>query len=294
MFRFVEYNQKEKDIVMSVELGRYNYLEIVKEVSFGLYLDGGDDGEILLPKRYVPEKWEIGDFIKVFIYLDMDERLVATTQQPLIQVGEFALLKTAWVNQHGAFMDWGLMKDLFVPFREQKSAMEVGKKYMVYAYIDSDSYRITATAKIEKYMSKDKPNYEKGVEVDVVVWQKSELGYRVIVDNEYYGMIYDNEIFENISIGEKRKGYVKNVREDNKIDITLSKSQRESSADFETVIMDFLKSNGGRISLGDKSSAEDIYSTFGVSKKVFKRTLGALYKARKIRLGDYFVELVEG
>lgn len=279
---------------MSVELGRYNYLEIVKEVSFGLYLDGGDDGEILLPKRYVPEKWEIGDFIKVFIYLDMDERLVATTQQPLIQVGEFALLKTAWVNQHGAFMDWGLMKDLFVPFREQKTAMEVGKKYMVYAYIDSDSYRITATAKIEKYMSKDKPNYEKGVEVDVVVWQKSELGYRVIVDNEYYGMIYDNEIFETISIGEKRKGYVKNVREDNKIDITLSKSQRESSADFETVIMDFLKANGGRISLGDKSSAEDIYSTFGVSKKVFKRTLGALYKARKIRLGDYLVELVEG
>lgn len=279
---------------MKVELGRYNYLEIVKEVSFGLYLDGGDDGEILLPKRYVPEEWEIGEFIKVFIYLDIDERLVATTQEPLIQVGEFAMLETAWVNQHGAFMNWGLMKDLFVPFREQKTTMEVGKKYMVYAYIDRDSYRIAATAKVEKYMSKEKPDYEKGAEVDVLVWQKSELGYRVIVDNEFYGMVYDNEIFGDIHIGDKRKGYVKNVREDNKIDISLNKGQRESSADLEKVIMDYLEENGGRMNVSDRSSAEEIYSTFGVSKKVFKRALGALYKARKIKLSDFAVELIRG
>ena len=164
-----------------IRLGKYNQLEVVKEVDFGVYLNGDEDGEILLPKRYVPEGCVPGDMLNVFIYLDMDERLVATTLQPYAQVGEFACLEVAWVNQFGAFLNWGLMKDLFVPYREQKAKMVKGGKYIVYVYIDEESYRIVASAKVEHFLSKERPEYEAGEEVDVLVWQRTDLGYKVIV-----------------------------------------------------------------------------------------------------------------
>ena len=173
-----------------IKLGEYNLLEVVKEVDFGVYLDGSEDGEILLPTRYVPQGCKPGDVLNVFIYLDMDERLIATTLQPYVKVGEFACLEVAWVN-----LDWGLMKDLFVPFREQKMKMLKGNSYVVHVHLDEDSYRIVASAKVEKYLSKDMPEYNAGDEVEVLVWQKTDLGFKVIVDNKFGGMIFKNEIF---------------------------------------------------------------------------------------------------
>lgn len=165
---------------MNVKLGKYNQLEVVKEVDFGVYLDGGDDGEILLPTRYVPEGCKPGDVLNVFLYLDNEERLIATTLQPLVQVDEFACLEVAWINEFGAFLNWGLMKDLFVPFREQKMKMQKGRKYIIHAHIDEDSYRIMASAKVEHYLSKEHPDYRLGQEVDILIWQKTDLGLRLL------------------------------------------------------------------------------------------------------------------
>ena len=165
---------------MNIELGKFNQLEVVKEVDFGLYLDGGEEGEILLPTRYVPEGCQVGDMLNVFLYLDIDERLIATTLTPLVQVGQFACLEVAWVNQFGAFLNWGLMKDLFVPFSEQKMKMQVGRKYVIHAHLDDESYRIVASAKVERYLSKDIPDYAPGTEVDILIWQKTDLGFKAV------------------------------------------------------------------------------------------------------------------
>ena len=204
---------------MNIKLGKYNQLEVVKTVDFGVYLNGGDDGEILLPTRYVPEGCKPGDMVNVFIYLDNEERLIATTLQPKVQVGEFACLEVAWVNEFGAFLDWGLMKDLFCPFREQKMKMLKGHKYMVHAHVDEDSYRIMASAKVERYLSKDMPPYQPGEEVEVMAWQRTDLGYKVIVGNKYSGLVYQKEIFQQLEPGMKLTAYVRQVREDGKIDL---------------------------------------------------------------------------
>ncbi len=272
---------------MQIQLGRFNTLEIIKEVDFGLYLDGGEQGEILLPARYVPESWQIGDQLQVFIYLDNEERLVATTLIPSVQVGEFACLEVAWVNQYGAFLDWGLMKDLFVPFREQKQKMQVGREYVVYAYLDEESYRIVASAKVERYLSVEKPEYQPGDEVNILGWQKTDLGFKVIVENAYSGMLYDSDLFREVYVGMKAKAYVKQVREDGKIDLMLDKPGFEKVSDFSQVLLEFIRSHGGEISITDKSPAEEIYNTFEVSKKTFKKAVGDLYKKREIVLtGD--------
>ena len=176
---------------MNIELGKMNRLRVVKAVDFGMYLDGGDAGEILLPARYVPEGCSVGDELDVFLYLDSEERLVATTQTPLAQVGDFAYLQVAWVNNYGAFLDWGLMKDLFVPFREQKLKMQRGQSYIVHLHIDEESYRLMASAKVEHYLSDEMPPYSEGDEVQVLVWQKTDLGFKVIVDNRFSGLVYD-------------------------------------------------------------------------------------------------------
>ena len=170
---------------MSIELGKFNQLEVVKEVDFGLYLDGGDEGEILLPTRYVPEDCKVGDMLNVFLYLDIDERLIATTLTPLVQVGQFACLEVSWVNQFGAFLNWGLMKDLFVPFSEQKMKMQVGRSYVVHAHVDEESYRIVASAKVERYLSKDMPDYAPGAEVDILIWQKTDLSF-IFIKSGYF------------------------------------------------------------------------------------------------------------
>ena len=269
---------------MSIELGKFNQLEVVKEVDFGMYLDGGEEGEILLPARYVPENCRVGDILNVFLYLDMDERLIATTLTPLVQVGQFACLEVAWVNQFGAFLNWGLMKDLFVPFREQKMKMQVGRKYVIHAHLDEESYRIVASAKVERYLSKEKPEYVPGDEVDILVWQKTDLGFKAIIDNTYSGLLYENEIFCTLEAGMEKKAFVKQVREDGKVDLILQKPGFEKIDDFSGRLLAYIKEHGGRIGLNDKSPAEEIYNTFGVSKKTFKKGVGDLYKKRLVTL----------
>jgi len=277
---------------MNVILGKYNQLEVVKEVDFGVYLNGGGDGEILLPSRYVPEGCRPGDMLNVFIYLDNEERLIATTLQPLVQVGEFACLEVAWVNEYGAFLDWGLMKDLFVPFREQKMKMQKGHRYVIHAHVDEDSYRIMASAKVEKFLSKDMPPYQPGEEVEVMAWQKTDLGYKVIVDNKFSGLVYQKEIFKALEPGMRMPAYVRQVREDGKIDLTLQKDGLQKVGDFSGVLLQYIKEQGGHTPLNDKSAAEDIYDTFGVSKKTFKKAVGDLYKKRLVLLVEDGIRLV--
>ena len=268
-----------------IELGKYNTLKVVKKVDFGLYLDAGEDvGEILLPSRYVPEGTRIGDEIEVFVYLDNEERLVATTQDPLAQVGDFAYLKCSWVNEYGAFLDWGLMKDLFCPFREQKKKMEIGEKYIVHVHLDEDSYRIMASAKVDKFLEKEPAPYSNGDKVKLLVWQKTELGFKVIIDNRYPGLVYDNQVFRYLTTGDRLEGFIDQVRADGKIDVSLQTTGRQHTEEFSDQLLFYLRNNGGRCFLHDKSPAEDIYERFHVSKKVFKKGVGDLYKKRLITI----------
>lgn len=269
---------------MSIELGKFNRLKVVKSVDFGMYLDGGEEGEILLPARYVPGACEIGDELNVFLYLDNEERLVATTLTPLVQVGEFAYLEVAWVNQYGAFLNWGLMKDLFVPFREQKMKMQVGKKYVIHAHLDDESYRIVASAKVDRYLSKEKAPYASGQEVDVLIWQKTDLGFKAIINNEYSGLIYESEVFQPLHTGMRLKAYVKQVREDGKIDLMIQRPGMGKVEDFSKILLDYIREQGGFTPMNDKSPADEIYALFGVSKKTFKKAVGDLYKKRLIVL----------
>lgn len=271
---------------MHVQLGKYNQLPVVKEVDFGVYLDGDDDGEILLPARYVPDGCKPGDLLNVFIYLDNEERLVATTQTPYAQVGDFACLEVAWTNEYGAFLDWGLMKDLFVPFREQKMKMQKGRRYVVHVHIDEDSFRIMASAKVERYLSKDKPPYKAGDPVDLLIWQRTELGYKAIVDNRFSGLLYANEVFRTLEPGMKLEAYVKQVRPDGKIDLELQRGGARKVDDFADTLLAYIDRSGGFTPFNDKSPAEEIYATFGVSKKTFKKAVGELYRKRLILIEE--------
>lgn len=277
---------------MKIKLGKMNRLSVVKTVDFGMYLDGGDAGEILLPSRYVPEGCAVGDELDVFIYLDNEERLIATTQKPLAQVGDFAYLEVAWVNNYGAFLDWGLMKDLFVPFREQKLKMQKGRSYIVHLHIDRETYRLMASAKVERFLSEEMPPYQEGDEVQVLVWQKTDLGFKVIVDNRFAGLVYDNELFRSLHTGDRLSAFVKQVRPDGKLDITLQKQGREAVSDFSAVLLEHLQCNGGHTSFCDKSDAGEIYEAFGVSKKVFKKAVGDLYRRRLIEVSPEGLRLV--
>lgn len=271
---------------MSIELGKFNRLKVVKQVDFGMYLDDDVEGEILLPKRYVPQDCKVGDELDVFIYLDNEERLVATTQEPLVQVGQFACLEVAWVNQYGAFLNWGLMKDLFVPFSEQKMKMQVGKRYVVHVHLDEESYRIVASAKVDRYLSKEKADYVPGQEVEVLIWQKTDLGFKAIIENRFGGLLYDSEIFQPLHAGMRLKAYVKQVRDDGKIDLMLQKPGAGKVDDFAKTLLEHIRNNGGRTPLNDKTPAEEIYAMFGVSKKTFKKAVGDLYKKRLVVLQD--------
>lgn len=275
-----------------IKLGDYNHLKVVKKVDFGMYLDGGVEGEILLPKRYVPEECKVGDELDVFIYLDQDERPVATTLTPLAKAGDFAYLQVAWINEYGAFLDWGLMKDLFCPFREQKKRMERGQGYIVYVGVDEDSYRMMASAKVEHYLSYDMPPYSHGDEVELLVWQKTELGFKVIVDNRFAGLVYEDQVFRPLTTGDRMKGFVDRVRSDGKIDVTLQPTGRRNTEEFSEVLLQYLKDNNGHCDLGDKSPAELIADRFKVSKKTFKKAVGDLYKRRLINISDNGLQLI--
>lgn len=286
-----------------LQLGKKNVLKAAWKVDFGMYLEGGGyEEKILLPERYVPEGLKVGDEIEVFLYLDNEERLIATTLEPKAMVGDFAYLEVAWVNEYGAFLDWGLMKDLFCPFREQKRRMEQGRSYIVHVHIDEESYRIMASAKVEKYLVRTTPDkdgnpgepipYKVGDEVSLLVWQKTDLGFKVIIDNAYAGLLYDTQIFRNIHTGDRVKGYISNVRKDGKIDVKLQKNGHEQVTDFAQVLLKYLQTQGGRCRLGDKSDAEEIKDQFGVSKRTYKQAIGDLYRQRLIKITENGIELV--
>lgn len=270
-----------------IRLGTLNTLQILRQVDFGMYLDGGEIGDILLPQRYVPKDAKIGDSIEVFLYLDSEERLVATTEKPLVQVNQFAFLEVKWINQYGAFLDWGLMKDLFCPFREQKMRMQQGRSYIVYCYIDTLTSRIVASAKVEKFLSKEMPQYRQGDAVEVLIQQKTDLGFKAIVDGKFGGLIYQNELFRDIHTGDRMTGFVKTVRDDGKLDITLQTTGKRHVEDFSTQLFRYIQNCEDYFCpFHDKSLAEDIYNEFQVSKKTFKKAVGDLYKRNLISLHD--------
>ncbi|MGL4780193.1 MAG: CvfB family protein [Bacteroidales bacterium] len=270
-----------------VQIGKFNTLEVLKELDFGMYLDGKELGEILLPVRYIPEGLQIGESVEVFIYKDSEDRLIATTEIPFAQVGEFAFLSVNSTNRIGAFMDWGLMKDLLVPFREQKTKMMEDRSYTVYVYLDQESQRIVASAKIEKFLDNVLPEYELNEEVSILVYQRTDLGFKVIVDNKFSGMIYFNEIFCDIRVGDTLPAYVKYVRDDQKIDVSLQPLGYEQRIDPLTeTILEALDDNDGFLPLSDKSPVEKIEEYFSCSKKAFKKAIGALYKKRIIEIKE--------
>ena len=282
-----------------VKIGDYNTLKVKEKALregfgevFGLYLEGGDEGDILMPQKYVPEGVKPGDEIECFVYLDQEERPIATTEQPLAKVGDFAYLECSWVNEFGAFLNWGVLKDLFCPFREMKKKMEIDNSYIVHIHIDEESYRIVASAKIERYLSKERPQYKHGDAVDLLVWQKTDLGFKVIVDNKFSGLLYKDQIFQYLHTGDKVKGYISRVRPDGKLDVALQQTGMTQTKNFSEELLQYLKDNEGVCDLGDKSEADDIYERFHVSKKVFKRAVGDLYKRHLITVSPMSVKLV--
>jgi predicted RNA-binding protein (virulence factor B family) len=278
---------------MNIKLGQINTLRVVKQVPFGYYLDGGNiHGEILLPQNEVQGQVVVGEELDVFLYLDQEERLIATMRKPLAQVGDFAFLEVAWVNNFGAFLNWGLLKDLFVPFREQKMKMQKGQSYIVHIHLDEESSRIMASAKVERYLLSGRPYYRRGDEVDILVWQKTDLGFKVIVDNQWGGLLYDSQVFCDLRTGMRTRAYIRKVREDGKIDLTLTRQGQEGVADFSDILLAYLQENGGHCRLGDKSPAEEISALFGVSKKVFKKAVGDLYKRRLIVIGEAGLHII--
>lgn len=270
-----------------IALGRDNVLEVLRITDIGAFLDGDNAGDILLPRKYMPADLKEGDHIKVFVYLDQEERLIATTETPLVKVGEFAHLQVAWVNQYGAFLHWGLLKDLFCPFAEQRIKMEVGYRYPVYVYVDEDSYRIVASARLDRFVDKTPALYEQGDEVDLLIVQKTDLGYKVVIDNRYMGLVYSNQIFRKVAVGERTKGYILWVREDGKIDVSLQPLGRKQTLDFAEELLVYLQEHEGYCALGDKSDAEAIKQCFGVSKKTFKKAVGDLYKRHLITFDEH-------
>ncbi len=266
------------------EIGKYNKLRVIKEVDFGVYLDGEKEGEILMPLRYVPKECQVGDYVDVFLYLDSEDRLVATTEKPYAQVGEFAMLRVKSANKIGAFLDWGIMKDLLVPFREQKVTMTEERSYLVCIYVDEETQRIAASAKLNKFLDKILPEYTVGQEVDLIIESETDLGYKAIINNSHWGILYENEVFEQLAKGLKLKGYIKKIRTDNKIDLSLHPLGYDKVDPITQMILDELKKERGFIAVSDKSDAELVYRVFGISKKSFKQAVGALYKRRLITI----------
>ena len=273
--------------------GRYTTLKVVKFVDFGVYLDGAEMGEILLPARYVPEECEVGEDLEVFIYLDSEDRIIATTEKPYAQVGEFAMLRVNAVNNVGAFLDWGLMKDLLVPFREQKMNMAAGRSYLVYVYLDPDSGRIAASAKLEKFLDNVIPEYQVGEEVSLLIESESELGYNAIINHLHRGILYHDELPAPLNKGQQLKAYIKKVREDKKIDLSLYRPGYEQVDGISQNILDRLKEAGGFLPLTDKSDAALIYDHFAISKKIFKKAIGSLYRKRRILLEEKGIRIIE-
>ena len=277
-----------------IKLGKYNELEIARQVEFGIYVTDGEGVEILMPQKYVPANAKVGDKIRCFVYQDSEARLIATTERPYAQVGEFASLEVKSVNQVGAFADWGTSKELLIPHSEQPKKMEEGHRYIVYIYIDDKSGRIVGTARLDKYLDNVPAPYENNQEVDVLVWKTTPLGYKVIIENCHSGLIYQNQIFKPVHIGEHLKAWVKEVRDDEKIDLSLQPmGYRQVIDSAEAQVLRALHLRGGFLTLTDKSDPAEIAEVLQMSKKNFKKAVGALYKQQRIALEDNGIRLTD-
>ncbi len=275
-----------------VKVGQYNRLRVNRKVEFGFYLEDGAEG-ILLPKRFAPNQLNIDDEIEVFVYHDSDNRLIATTQKPKAVVGEIAKMKVVSVTKQGAFLDWGLMKDLFVPASKQVAGMRLGGEYLVMLYIDEMTGRVAATEKVENLMSNDTLTVKEMEAVDLLVYRTSELGYDMIINNKHIGILHGNEVFQQLEIGDKVKGFIKKIRPDNKIDLILGKPGYTKVEDETAKVLRLLAENNGYLPYNDKSDPTDIYAFFGMSKKAFKMTTGNLYKQKKIQFTQTGIQLIE-
>ncbi len=274
-----------------VEIGKYNTLSVIAVTPNGVYLDGHELGEILLPNRYVPTDCQVGNNINVFIYVDSAERVVATTEKALGQVGEFVSLKVAQVNKMGAFLDWGLPKDLLVPYNQQHTKMEVGKYYLVRIFLDQHTDRIVASSKLDKFIDIWPAEYQQGDKVKLIIGGKTDPGFKAIVNDLHWGLLYDNEIFQPLRIGKKIDGFIKQVREDGRLDLILTRGSKNRVNSFADKLIDALQKNNGFLPLHDKSAPELIQRTLGVSKKTFKATVGNLLKKGKLTIEQNGIKL---
>jgi predicted RNA-binding protein (virulence factor B family) len=269
-----------------LHLGVFNELTILRFTSVGAYLGDDEDNDVLLPTKYIPQGAELGDIISVFLYLDSEDRIIATTLKPLLELHEFGLLKVNQVSHFGAFLEWGIEKDLFVPFKEQHLKMEEGKSYIVYLYLDEATNRLVASSRIKRFLEFEVVRVNEGDEVDLLIHSTTELGKNVIVNDTYSGLIYKNDIIRTLRFGEKCKGYVTKVRDDGKLDIALEKPGFEKLELNSQRLLDIIKSNDGRLYLTDKSDPDRIREEVGMSKKTFKAAVGILYKLRMIQLKE--------
>lgn len=266
-----------------IKIGQINSLEVIKKADFGVFLDGDDYGSVLLPNKYVPEGTEIGDHVDVFLYFDSESQLAATIERPIAQVGEWGLMKIEGVNATGAFVHWGIKeKDLLIPFSEQRTRFSAGQTILVYVYTDKASGRIVGTTKFNKWLDKTPANYEVNEQVDLIIAERSQLGYKAIVNGKHWGMIFPSDVFGKLYIGKKLKGFIKQIREDGKIDLALQKVGVAKMDDLSSKILDLLEKKGGFLPLNDKSSPEAIFDAFRTSKGTYKKTIGGLYKQGKI------------
>ena len=274
-------------------LGKINTLKVLRITKLGCVLDAGDLGEVLMPAKYMSTDDDVDDELEVFLYKDSEDRLIAGTDFPKAQVGEFAFLEVVAITSFGAFLDWGLEKDLFVPFFEQKRKMEDGKSYIVYLYIDEKTQRIAATAKFDKYIAKYPDTFKVNQEVNLLISEQTDLGYKAIINNTFLGIIYKNEVYKPIRVGQTMKGYIKKVREDNRIDLSLQKVGFVRMEDDTTVVLDVLKQSHGFLKVSDNSSPDEIYRIFGISKKSYKKAVGSLYKNKLINIEQDGIRLVK-
>jgi uncharacterized protein len=275
-----------------INIGKYNTLKIVRETQVGLYLSDGET-DILLPNKYVPREYEIGEELIVFVYLDHEERPVATTLEPYIYLDEFALLRVNFVNKFGAFLNWGLEKDLFVPYREQARPMEVGKRYLVFMYLDHETNRLAASSKLNQFLSNEELTVEEGEEVDLIVSHITDMGINVIINEKHKGLMYKNEVYEDLRTGDRIKGYIKAIRPDGKIDVSLQRAGFERIEPNAEKILDEMRANRGFLRLNDDSHPEDIKTVLKMSKKTFKKAIGTLYKQKLIEIKPDGIYLVK-
>ncbi len=274
------------------QIGRANNLKVVREVDFGVYLDGEELGEILMPGKYIPEGCKVGDYIEVFVYLDSEDRLVATTERPYAEVGDFAFLKVVDTGPVGAFLGWGLMKDLLVPFREQKEKMAEGKRYVVFVYLDP-SNRIAASSRVERFLGKKPASFQTDEEVELLIFDETDIGYKAIINDTHEGVLYRNEVFQGLKKGQQIRGFIKKVRDDGKIDLSLQKRGMGKVGELSEKILKALKEQGGFLSVTDKSLPKDISALFGCSKNTYKKAIGGLYKKRLITIEESGIRLCE-